>query len=110
MITKNTKAQSTKKESAKMNKTKFTSRSVTPSVFQSRFSLGFVLFVILSSVLGCIQHRVQSDPVEVKPIKVEPIHITVDVNVRVQERLDRFFAFEEEIEQEVLPAPGPQPQ
>ena len=58
---------------------------------------------------GCIEHRVKSEPVEVKPIRVEPIHITVDVNVRVQERLDRFFAFEEEVEQEVLPAPEAQP-
>lgn len=33
---------------------------------------------------GCI--RVKSDP-----IRVEPIHVTVDVNIRVQKELDNFF-------------------
>ena len=35
--------------------------------------------------------------VDVKPIRVEPIHITVDVNVRIDRELDEFFAFEEEL-------------
>ncbi len=40
---------------------------------------------------GCkVQHEV-----EVKPIKVEPIHITVDVNLRIDRQLDDFFDFEE---------------
>ncbi|MBD3421394.1 MAG: YnbE family lipoprotein [Chitinivibrionales bacterium] len=30
--------------------------------------------------------------------KVEPIHITVDVNVKVQQELEEFFDFEDEIE------------
>jgi hypothetical protein len=34
--------------------------------------------------------------VDVKPIEVKPIHITVDVNVRIDRELDNFFAFEEE--------------
>jgi hypothetical protein len=34
--------------------------------------------------------------VDVKPIEVKPIHITVDVNVRIDRELDDFFAFEEE--------------
>ena len=32
---------------------------------------------------------------EVEPIRVEPIHITVDVNVRVDRELDKFFDFED---------------
>jgi hypothetical protein len=42
---------------------------------------------ILASLLvgsGCI--RIKSDPV-----RVEPIHVTVDVNIRVQKELDNFF-------------------
>ena len=31
--------------------------------------------------------------------KVAPIHITVDVNVKVQEELDDFFDFEDEVEE-----------
>ncbi len=34
--------------------------------------------------------------------KVEPIHITLDVNLKVDRQLDNFFAFESEIEDEVL--------
>lgn len=33
---------------------------------------------------------------------VEPIHITLDVNLKVDRELEDFFAFEDEIEQEVL--------
>jgi hypothetical protein len=32
--------------------------------------------------------------VEVAPIKVEPIHVIVDVNIRIDRQLDNFFAFE----------------
>jgi hypothetical protein len=42
--------------------------------------------------------------VDVQPIEVKPIHITVDVNVRIDRQLDQFFAFEEEI-----PAPSTRP-
>ena len=47
---------------------------------------------------GCTQHKVELAPVEVKPI-----HITIDVNVKVDRALDDFFsdvdAAEEKIEQ-----------
>lgn len=33
---------------------------------------------------------------DVKPIEVKPIHITVDVNVRIDRELDQFFAFQED--------------
>lgn len=33
---------------------------------------------------GCIEHHV----------KTEPIHVTVDVNLKVDRQLDQFFAFE----------------
>lgn len=36
--------------------------------------------------LGCTQHRV-----EVAPVEVKPIHITIDVNVKVDKALDNFF-------------------
>ncbi len=34
--------------------------------------------------------------------EVEPIHITLDVNLKVDRELDEFFAFEQPIKQEVL--------
>ena len=39
---------------------------------------------------GCVRATV--DPIEVKPI-----HITMDVNIRVQRELDQFFAFEDKL-------------
>lgn len=49
-----------------------------------------VIMTILSGVMalasGCI--RVRSDPVEVE---IKPIHVTVDVNLRVQRELDDVF-------------------
>jgi len=36
--------------------------------------------------------------VTVDPIKVEPIHITMDINIKVDRQLDDFFDFEDEIE------------
>jgi len=49
-------------------------------------------FLILLGVLavlaaaGCTQHKV-----EVAPVEVKPIHITIDVNVKVDRALDNFF-------------------
>ncbi len=42
---------------------------------------------------GCIEHRVKAEPIEVKPI-----HITVDVNLRVDKQLEDFFDFEKGVE------------
>ena len=53
--------------------------------------------LIVFIAAGCTQHKV-----EVAPVKVEPIHITIDVNVKVDRALDDFFgdidAAEEKIE------------
>ena len=53
------------------------------------------LFVFIAA--GCTQHKV-----EVAPVEVKPIHITIDVNVKVDRALDNFFedidAAEEKIE------------
>ena len=49
----------------------------------------FVILLCAAMVLlfhGCTQHRV-----EVAPVEVKPIHITIDVNVKVDRALDNFF-------------------
>jgi len=38
---------------------------------------------------GCTQHKVD---VEVAPVEIKPIHITIDVNVKVDKALDDFFS------------------
>ncbi len=44
------------------------------------------LFLLLLLAAGCTKHNV-----EVAPIEVKPIHITIDVNVKVDRALDNFF-------------------
>jgi hypothetical protein len=57
----------------------------------------FIAAFYVFFVAGCTQHRV-----EVAPVEVKPIHITIDVNVKVDRALDNFFgdidAAEEQIE------------
>ena len=49
-----------------------------------RTMLALLVLLMASGCIGCI--RVKTDPVEVKPI-----HITVDVNVKVEKELKNFF-------------------
>jgi hypothetical protein len=45
------------------------------------------LVLAVMAVGGCQT----SHEVEVKPVEIKPIHITIDVNVKVQKALDDFF-------------------
>lgn len=46
-----------------------------------------VLFLFAFLFLwGCTRHQV-----EVKPVEIKPIHITIDVNVRVEKAVDDFY-------------------
>ena len=58
----------------------------------------FVLFTILCMCfgIGCTQHKV-----EVAPVEVKPIHITIDVNVKVDRALDDFFGDIDTAEEEL---------
>lgn len=51
--------------------------------------------VVVPLLLAGCTHQVQ-----VEPIRVEPIHVTVDVRVKVDRELESFFDFEEEYEEE----------
>lgn len=50
-----------------------------------RYSSLLILFLCLMS-WGCTRHEV-----EMKPVEIKPIHITVDVNVRVEKAVDDFY-------------------
>ena len=54
-----------------------------------RFLLATCAALVAAGATSCISHEV-----EVAPIEVKPIHVTVDVNVRVQRELDEFFDYE----------------
>ena len=72
---------------------------------------GAGLLVLPLVATSCTQHKVDTaSTVDVRPIEVKPIHITVDVNVRIDRQLDEFFAFEEEVEKPAAaaaPTTGP---
>ncbi len=47
----------------------------------------FVLLALLAGLgSACTKHEV-----DVKPVEIKPIHITIDVNVKVDRALDDFF-------------------
>ena len=50
------------------------------------FCVWWLLILLLWLSAGCTQHKV-----EVAPVEVKPIHITIDVNVKVDRALDNFF-------------------
>lgn len=54
---------------------------------------------------ACFTHKVESAPIEIKPI-----HITMDINLRVQRALDEFFDFDEPATTESKPASTAPPQ
>ena len=48
--------------------------------------------VLALALLGaCTRHTVK-----LEPIRIEPIHITMDINIKIDRELDQFFDFEEE--------------
>ena len=52
------------------------------------FRLAAVAFAMAVSLSACVKLSTES---EIKPIEVKPIHITVDINVRIDRALDDFF-------------------
>ncbi|HBM16589.1 MAG TPA: hypothetical protein DD381_09655 [Lentisphaeria bacterium] len=51
----------------------------------------FIYFSLVSQVFlfnGCIYTKSE---VDVKPVEIKPMHITIDVNVKVEKQLDDFF-------------------
>ena len=66
----------------------------------NRWNRAWMVMIGLLASVGCTKHTV-----DVQPIRVEPIHMTLDVNIRVDRELDEFFDFEQEIN--VQPATQP---
>ena len=62
------------------------------------FLLAGIIFLV---ALGCTQHKV-----EVAPVEIKPIHITIDVNVKVDKALDDFFSDIDDTEENIEPKPS----
>ncbi len=52
-----------------------------------------ILLVFTAALLaGCTKHEIESrHDIQVAPLEVKPIHITIDINIRVDKALDTFF-------------------
>ena len=59
--------------------------------------------VFIVSTQACTQHKV-----EVAPVEVKPIHITIDVNIKVDKALDDFFGDIDENEETADETPSVQ--
>ena len=63
---------------------------------------GTLSVLLLLTVFGCTKHEVETrSQVEVAPVEVKPIHITIDVNIRVDRALDDFFSDIDETAKEI---------
>ena len=62
---------------------------------RSLFLLAGITFL---AAIGCTQHKV-----EVAPVEIKPIHITIDVNVKVYKALDDFFSDVDDANENVEP-------
>lgn len=54
---------------------------------------GVILFmaVVLFSA-SCTKHEIESrHQIAVEPVEIKPIHITIDINIKVDRALDDFF-------------------
>lgn len=57
---------------------------------------------LLILMAGCTQHKVETkSQVEVAPVEIKPIHITIDVNIKVDRALDDFFSDIDESAEEI---------
>ncbi len=56
-----------------------------PTISGQQILVLFIGFSI-SILSGCTRHEV-----DIKPVEIKPIHITIDVNVKVDRALDDFF-------------------
>lgn len=56
---------------------------------------------LLSFFSSCsTKHAIEVAPVETRHV-VEPIHITIDINVKIDKELDDFFGDLDEVEEEI---------
>ncbi len=68
-------------------------------MIRTRLILPATLIFLIS--YGCTQHKV-----EVAPVEIKPIHITIDVNVKVDKALDDFFSDIDDTEENIEPNPS----
>jgi hypothetical protein len=61
-----------------------------------------ILILFLFMPWGCTKHTVETkSQVELAPVEIKPIHITIDINIKVDRALDDFFSDIDESAKEI---------
>ena len=56
----------------------------------ARKTLLFISTLFL--LCACTKHEIESrNEVQIAPVEIKPIHITIDINIKVDRALDNFF-------------------
>jgi len=63
------------------------------------FVIGAMLLMFFPA---CTQHKV-----EVAPVEIKPIHITIDINIKIDKALDDFFGDIDETAETIEQQPSP---
>jgi hypothetical protein len=51
-----------------------------------------LVITALFLLCACTKHEIQSrNEVQIAPVEIKPIHITIDINIKVDRALDNFF-------------------
>jgi hypothetical protein len=67
-----------------------------------RFTMPCLLIVVLLLASSCTRHIVESrSQVELAPVEVKPIHITIDVNIKVDRALNDYFGEIDKAKEEI---------
>ncbi len=69
-------------------------------MLRKRWLPAAVMFWALMGLSACATRH----EVDVKPVEIKPIHITIDVNVKVDRALDDFFGDIDETAEEIQPS------
>lgn len=64
---------------------------------RKRMRTSLSILLAMMGIVGCQTYH----EVAVKPVEVKPIHITIDVNVRIDRALDDFFGDIDDTRQEI---------
>ena len=55
---------------------------------------GLLLAIFLAALMsfGCTRHEIETkSEVAIAPVEIKPIHITIDINIKVDRALEDFF-------------------
>jgi len=59
-----------------------------------------ILFISLFLLCACTKHEIESrSEVQIAPVEIKPIHITIDINIKVDRALDNFFEDIDKVQQ-----------